>query len=100
MNAKQAGVVRGRGGILPCVCVTCMPDRFSRLPSAAPLPASPGSLQKAACYFSFPGLSSHWLYQDESAVGKVVKAEQKQLVPTADVLTAVCKMSLSALPPA
>lgn len=29
----------------------------------------------------------------------MAKAEQKQPVTTADVLTAVCKMNLSALPP-
>lgn len=83
---------------------TCLRDMHARsllqTASAAPLPASLGSLQKAACYFSFPELFPHRLCQGENAVGKVAKAEQKQLVPTTDALTAVWKMSLSALPPA
>lgn len=47
--------------------VTRMPDRFSRLPSAAPLPASPGGLQKTACYFSFRALTSLGFSPTDSA---------------------------------
>lgn len=84
---------------------TCLRDTHARSLLQAAVRSSfacqPGSsLQKAACYFSLVGLFPHWLCQGGSAVGKVAKAEQKQLVPIADVLTAVCKMSLSALPPA
>lgn len=107
MNAKQAGVARGRGGSLPRVCLTRMPDCFSRLLSAAPLPASPRAVcRRQPVIFPSPlslpslGFSLTASARVRARWERVAKAEWKRPVPAPDVLAAVCKMSLCGLPPA
>lgn len=100
----------GRGGLgKGWNFATCLHDTHARslLQTAvrSSFACQPGHFAEGSLLFflpcsHFPGLFPHCLCPGESAVGKVAKAEQKQLVPIADVLTAVCKMSLSTLPPA
>lgn len=61
MNAKQAGEAWGKGGTLARVCLTRMQDRFSRLLSAAPLPASLRAVCRRPVIFPSP-LSLLWAF--------------------------------------
>jgi len=106
MNARQPRVARGRGGSPPRVRLTRMPDRFSRLPSAAPLPASPRAVCRRQPVI-FPSLLSlPWAFSPTNSARvraqreSVAKAERKQPVPSPDVLAAACEMSHCGLPAA
>lgn len=107
MNAKAGrggtGKGGGGGGSLPRVCLTRKPDRFSRLPPAAPLPASPRAVcRRQPAIFPLPALASLGFSPTVSAPvraqwERVAKAKWKRPVPAPDVLAAVYEMSLCAL---
>lgn len=105
MNAKQAGLVQGKGWNFASYLRDTHARSLLQTAVRSSFACQPGQFAEGSLLFflpcsHFPGLFPHWLRQGGSAVGKVAKAEQKQLILIADVLTAVCKMSLSTLPPA
>ncbi|XP_014819554.1 PREDICTED: BTB/POZ domain-containing protein KCTD17 isoform X1 [Calidris pugnax] len=106
MNAKQAGGGTGKGGSLPRVCLTRKPDLFSRLPPAAPLPASLRAVCREQAVI-FPSLFSlPWAFPPAASARvrehweRVAKTKWTWLVPTPDVLAAACEMSPCAVPAA